>query len=250
MKQPYRYKLRLCFDGTSYSGWQKQPCVTTLQSVLEKALYDNLGKPISLRGSSRTDAGVHAKDFVAHFDFHSNEIPLTSFKEALNKSLPTDIRIIEVALAPPYFHACFSAKKKHYLYRFTSGSISPFKRLYTTHVREKLCYEKIEQAIPFFIGKHNFSAFANQADKGAAKNNPFKTIYAIDLEKKEDHYLLHFHGNGFLYKMVRNMVGALFAVGHGKIPPQAIAHLIKSQDRKIAPPPAPAKGLRLEKVFY
>lgn len=249
MEQPIRYKLTLCFEGTAYSGWQKQPQTATVQQTLEEALSAQLDTLTYVRGSSRTDAGVHAREFIAHFDTLAIDNTL-SFKEKLNAYLPSDIRIIDVVEAPAHFHACFSAKKKHYLYRFSLDPIPPFERHYITHLRGPIHIKKMEQALPFFLGTHNFLSFANQGDKGAAKNSPIKTIYSLTLEKEKSHYVLHVHGNGFLYKMVRNMVGALVEVGRGTLEPSGIAHLLSLQNRKVAPPPAPAQGLCLEKVYY
>lgn len=250
MTTKHRYKVRLCFEGTRYSGWQRQANCLTLQETLENCFSDQLERTTPLRGSSRTDAGVHAQDFVAHFDSPVEINTLSPLLNNLNAHLPQDIRIISIEKAPPAFHACFSAKKKTYTYRFQETLISPFKRHLITHINKPLCLASLKQGIPYFIGHHNFSAFANASNKGSAKNQPFKTIYSIELAKEEDHYTLKFSGDGFLYKMVRNMVGALFAVGQQQLSPDAIAALIESKDRKQAPPPAPARGLCLEKVFY
>lgn len=248
--QAQRYKLTLCFEGTKYCGWQKQPGQVTVQSTLEKVLSAHFDVPVHLRGCSRTDSGVHAAHFVAHFDVPSPTFVNSDVIDILNMQLPSDIRAVRIELAEPGFHACFSAKKKCYTYTFQNTPISPFKRHLVTHVKKELCIPSLKKAIPFFLGEHDFSAFANEASKGAAKNSPVKTIYSIDLTLEADTYTLRFVGNGFLYKMVRNMVGTLFAVGHKKMTPENVGYLLKGKDRTAVPAPALPGGLCLQRVYY
>lgn len=251
MSKKHCYKLTLCYDGTNYSGWQIQPNANSIQETLQKALSVVTKETSTIIGSGRTDAGVHAYKQVAHF--HLPDILDT--KKALyslNGLLPPDIRIIDLKLMEKPFHARFHAKGKIYRYYFNLGHIhSPFEKPYSLHVREPFDLEAVKLGCTHFMGTHNFLSFAHKQDHGSAANSPIKTIYSMELKKVSDNlYVIEVFGSGFLYKMVRNMVGALHRCGKGKLHPEEIPKLLEAKNRKIAPGAAPPHGLFLADVIY
>lgn len=248
--QQYKYKLTISYDGSQYSGWQYQPNSISIQEVIEKAFFTLLQKPIRLISSSRTDAGVHALGQVAHIIL-DHKADLHKLIYSLNGLLPSDIRIKEIEEVPLSFHARFHAKKKIYHYHlFCEKFHSPCNRLYSHHVRHRFNIEALKEAIPYFIGTHNFKAFANENTKGSASSSPIKTIYTINVVEQLGGYRLEFEGSGFLYKMVRNIVGTLLECSKGKLSPHAIPELMESGDRRKLPKSAPAHGLFLMQIDY
>ncbi len=246
----YKYKLTLAYDGTNYSGWQVQPHATSIQEILEKAIHTITREQVRLIGSGRTDAGVHAMGQVAHCVFEK-PIDLEMFFKAMNGILPYDIRLLDIVLAPLDFHAQKSARRKVYHYHLClQPVVLPFQRLYTSHVREPLCLDLMLRAAQCFVGTHNFTSFANSASEGAAAKNAERTLYRLDLIKTEQGLRLEFEGNGFLYKMVRNIVGMLLEVGGKKRALDDISRLFTAKDRRLAPKAAPARGLFLMEVCY
>jgi len=244
------YKLLIAYDGLHYVGWQVQPNGVSIQETLEKAFTILCKTPVKVIGSSRTDAGVHALGQVAHVALEK-PIDLEKMLLALNGILPHDIRIKEMLEAPKGFHARFDARKKTYHYHLHCEPFhEPSKRLYSYHVRRSFDVEKLKEAASYFVGTHNFKAFANENEKGSAKHAPIKTLYAIRVEKEPGGYRLEFEGNGFLYKMVRNMVGALLECAYGKLDPLHIPQLLAAKVRPQTLRSAPAHGLFLVKVEY
>ncbi len=237
----------MSYDGTPFGGWQIQPNVLSIQECLEKAISTLLQTKIQVIGSGRTDAGVHARGQVAHF---STSTPISkSFISKLHLLLPHEIAILDLSLVPETFHARFHALLKTYHYHVDYGPfLSPFKRRFCTHLNYQLDFDLLNAALPYFIGTHNFSSFANQRK---APFEPIKTIYAIEL-KKEEHktFRLEFTGNGFLYKMVRNIVGTLIYIARKKISLKEIPPLFEAKNRRCTPPPAPPQGLFLHSVTY
>lgn len=250
LERPYKYKMTLSYDGSAYHGWQRQPNGLSIQQVVEEALVKLFRKRIPVISSSRTDAGVHALEQSAHFCL-AEETDTERLLFALNGMLPKDIRVKEILSVPSHFHARFCAKKKIYHYHLHCEPFStPFNHGYSHHVRKRFNPDLVRDAIPHFVGTHNFKAFANENEKGAAKTNPVKTIYSLKMVEQPGGYRLEFEGDGFLYKMVRNIVGTLLACASGKICPSSIPTLISLQDRRKIPMAAPAQGLFLVKVFY
>lgn len=238
-----RYKVIIAYDGTAYGGWQVQPNSLSIQEVIEKVLFTILQTPTHLAASGRTDAGVHALGQVAHF---SSTKPLSL--SSLNSLLPPDIRILSLEEVPLSFHARFSARDKEYHYHVhTDSIISPFIRPYRTYFPHSLDLPLIEEALPLFRGTHNFTTFANC---GGSKASPLKTIYRLDLIPQEGGFRLEFEGSGFLYKMVRNIVGTLLEVGTHKRPISSIPLLFALEDRRQGGKSAPPTGLFLVKVNY
>ena len=245
-----RIKLLLSYDGSNYSGWQKQPSSLSIQEELEKRLTILLKEPIYVVGSSRTDAGVHAKGQVAHFDTSSSFTPRALFY-SLNCLLPKDIKVLSLEEVENSFHARYSAKAKiyHYYLEFTPFS-SPFSYKYSVPIYQEFSVELLKQAAKYFEGTHDFTSFANDANKGSCKKNPVRTIYHIEITPTSQGICLIFLGNGFLYKMIRNIMGVLLLAGKKKLPLEEIPKIFAAKDRRKAPAVAPAKGLFLKKIYY
>jgi tRNA pseudouridine38-40 synthase len=235
-----RYLLSIAYDGTLYSGWQIQPNAISIQELIQDALSKILQTKTHITGSGRTDAGVHADDQKAHFE---TSAPIDTVKTlfSLNALLPPAIRIL--SLVPTELHARYSATSKIYTYRIHNAPhLHPLKRHYTTHIRRPLDIDALKLAATHFVGTHDFTTFTNH---GTNIKDHTRTIYAIDIQ---DDFTIRFHGSGFLYKMVRNIVGALLHVAGGK--ELDIQVLLRAKNRRLAPPPAPACGLTLTAVDY
>lgn len=247
----YCYKLLIAYDGSLYSGWQVQPNAPSIQEHLEKALQTITQKQnIHVIGAGRTDAGVHALGQVAHFKIDKIIDPrLILFQ--LNGLLPEDIRIYSVEEMPLDFHACHSAVGKEYHYHLHLDKImNPFQRKYRWHLFRLLDLSLLEQALPLFIGTRDFTSFANEAHKGSASRNAIRTIDSIEMYHQEGGIRLEFKGNGFLYKMVRNIVGTLVDIASGRMDLKEVENIFAAKDRKKAAQASPPQGLFLVKVVY
>jgi tRNA pseudouridine38-40 synthase len=246
----FKYKLTLAYDGTAYGGWQIQPNAISVQSLVEKALATALRAPTPVAAAGRTDAGVHARGQTAHF---TSETPLDLFRlqASLNGLLPPDIRVLKLESAPEAFHARYSAVSKEYHYHLhLDPMMDPFKRLYSYHVFSPLDLDAMRAAARYFIGTHDFTSFANEASEGSAAKNPVRTLARLDICPEAGGIRLEFEGDGFLYKMVRNITGALLDVGRGKLSAEGIPALFEAKDRRAASAAAPPQGLFLMKVNY
>lgn len=243
--------LTITYDGTNYSGWQSQNGVKTIQDLIEKAIAILLKEKIQLIAAGRTDAGVHALNQIAHFQTDKALDPKKIIL-SLNGILPKDIRIKNLQLQEKNFHARYSAKRKIYHYFVTLGPYQdPFDISFCYHIREKINIPLIQEAAKHFIGTHDFSSFSNENKKGCAAINPIKTIYRLDIKEINNNKLLfEFEGNGFLYKMVRNIVGTLIDISMNKIKIEDLEKIFSSKDRKKAGRAALAKGLFLVEVIY
>lgn len=244
------YKLTIAYEGTHYCGWQVQPNGTSIQALIENALQTILQKKVNIVGSGRTDAGVHALGQVAHF--HCEEaIDVAKVRFSLNCLLPKDIRIISVESLEGPFHAQHHAVSKIYRYHlYLNKVLCPFKRSFVWHVPGVFDIEKLNSAKQHFLGTHDFTSFTNEAHKGVAAKDPVRTLYRIDLIVEQEGIALEFEGDGFLYKMVRNMVGTLVACAAGKKDPSEIPAILQAKDRKRGCMAAPPQGLFLVKVKY
>ncbi len=244
------YRMTITYDGTAYCGWQVQPNGTTIQELIEQALEVLLKEHLTVHGSGRTDAGVHALAQVAHVHTPG---PIDTEKTlmALNGLLPQDIRILDLEAASDHFHARYSATGKEYHYHLTLGRFQdPFARLYSWHVRRRLDVSLLRQGATLFVGTHDFTSFANEAHAGCAAHDAVRTIKRLDVIGDERHLRLEFEGDGFLYRMVRNIVGLLVEVASGKRPTGDIPKLLAAKDRRLAGQAAPSHGLFLVNVFY
>ena len=245
-----RYKLVIAYDGTAYGGWQSQTNSCCIQDMIQGALSTILRSKTVICGSGRTDAGVHATGQVAHFDTE-RDIDPGKIGYSLNCLLPKDIRIVDIKPVKDSFHARYSVKKKIYQYRLHLDPIcDPFKRKYTYHVRHLLDIEEMKKASKHLIGTHDFSSFANQQHEGSAAKDPVRTIFRIDFIAEPGGIMLEFEGNGFLYKMVRNITGTLLEVGGKQRISEHIPKILQAKDRRAAGKAAAAQGLQLAEVIY
>ena len=242
-------KLIIEYDGTNYCGWQVQENGPSIQAEIEKALLSVTGEAISINGSGRTDAGVHARGQAASFITESS-IPPEKFAYALNNKLPEDIVIKESGEVPLDFHARFSAVGKKYSYLVINSRFpSALLRNHAYHVNycERLDIDKIKIAAEAFIGTYDFSGFMAA---GSKVSNTVRTIYDISIEQEGELIRFIYKGSGFLYNMIRIITGTLLYTGIGKINPQDIKDIILSKDRERAGVTVPAQGLYLEEVYY
>jgi tRNA pseudouridine38-40 synthase len=239
------YRLVLCYDGTDYFGWQRQPSCRTIQGTVEAALERLAAAPVPLFGAGRTDAGVHALGQTASFkaDLKLGEPEL--FK-ALNAILPPDIRILSLATAAPAFHARRSARGKTYQYRIiTSPSISPFDLRYALHWPHPLNAARLRRAAALFVRQADFQGFSSNRDR-----TPIRRVTRSEIRRRGDEIIYTVEADGFLRYMVRTIVGTLLEIGRGRVPVEKIEEIFAGRERLLASPTAPAKGLCLIKVDY
>ena len=245
-----RIRLTISYDGTAYHGWQVQPGLPTIQSVLEAAFLEIEKAPVHVAGSGRTDAGVHALAQIAAVSL-SNPIPPPNLKKALNRLLPPDIRILGVEDVHTSFHPRYDALWKTYEYRIWRGEVcSPFDRPWVHHHPYPMSDQKFIDAAPVFVGEHDFSAFAASDDRDALGRSKVRHIFSSDAERRGDLLVYRVTGSGFLKHMVRNIAGTLIEVGKGNIDQAGVRALLASGDRGLAGPTVPAKGLCLMSVEY
>ncbi|MEH7072394.1 tRNA pseudouridine(38-40) synthase TruA [Neobacillus drentensis] len=243
-----RYKCIISYDGSGFSGYQVQPNKRTVQSVLEAALTKmHKGESVKVSASGRTDAGVHAKGQVIHFDSPLH-IPEDRWAKALSSLLPEDIYVRSAVAVDESFHARFDAKGKEYRYLIhLSSERDPFQRNFVYQYPYPLNLKAMEQASKFFLGTHDFTSFC------AAKTeveDKVRTIETINFTVENQLLTIRFVGNGFLYNMVRILVGTLLEVGSGDRSPEDIPIIIAHKDRTRSGKTAPSHGLYLWEVFY
>ncbi len=246
----YAYKLIIAYDGTCYSGWQIQPNASSIQQVLQNVLKILLRTSVPVIGSGRTDAGAHAYGQVAHFK-HTQFLDLSRFLLSLNGILPRDIRIKKIEPVSLDFHAQYSAiGKEYHYYLHLDPVMDPFRRLYCWHIHQKIDLDTLVKGSTYFVGTHDFTSFANEAHTGSAAHDPIRTLYRLDIKNIEEGVRFEFEGDGFLYKMVRNIVGTLVEAASGKRPLEEIQTILEMKDRRRAGIAAPSRGLFLVRVDY
>lgn len=239
--------LTIEYDGTGYHGWQSQKNALAIQDVIEGALKKITGEDIRLTGSGRTDAGVHALGQVANFHT-SSSIPPEKFSYALNSHLPDDIVIKKSAEVSESFHSRYDAKGKKYRYIiFNYEFPSPLMRRREWHIRRPLDREAMKKSLKYLLGKHDFSAFMSS---GSSAENTVRTVMAAELKDDGQRIIFEITADGFLYNMVRIIVGTLAKVGTGEMVPDEMQRIIESCDRERAGSTAPAWGLYLVEVYY
>jgi tRNA pseudouridine38-40 synthase len=242
-------KAIIAYDGTAYVGWQVQDNGISVQSKIEKVLLEIGGEAVILHGASRTDTGVHALGMVATFDWSHSKIGVEELQKGLNALLPEDIRILDLSVAPKKFHARFDAKSKLYRYRILNQSVGdPFRRTTCWFIHRPLDLSSMRKAAKAFVGKHDFSAVAT--NPGYERTTMVRHIFRCEILKRAEEVHIEVEGDGFLYKMVRTIVGTLVQVGLGRRPWQSVQQLIASRDRSQAGTTAPAHGLCLVQVKY
>lgn len=244
-----RYKIKVSYDGTNYSGWQVQPNLRTVQGEIERLLAEMTGqKHVRVESSGRTDAGVHARAQVAHFDLPKKVQP-KYFMRGLNAQLDHDIRITSFEQVSDDFHARFSAVGKEYRYFIYNGLIvPPTKRLYRLQEGRPLDVERMRQAADLIVGTHDFAPFA--ANRRVPIKDTVRTINSFYVRKHGADITLEVQGNGFLYKMVRGLAGFLVHVGMGRLEPEAALDILEHGKRTAKVQTAQPHGLFLWKVFY
>jgi tRNA pseudouridine38-40 synthase len=242
-----RFRVVVEYDGTEFSGWQRQPARRTVQGVLEDAIREMTGESVFVRGAGRTDAGVHADGQVATFDLEVN-IPPHGFLRGLNSILPADVALVDVAHAAPDFDARFSARGKVYRYTVWAHFVrSPRRARRAWHVREPLDLEAIRTVAAALIGDHDFRAFrASDCDRRTTR----RIVRAIDVDRQGALLTIDVEATAFLKNMVRILVGTLVDVGRGRIEPGAVARMLETGDRAAGGMTAPACGLTLLRVIY
>jgi tRNA pseudouridine38-40 synthase len=241
------HKLTIQYDGTAYVGWQRQATGTSIQGLIEAALEPIEGRPVTVHGAGRTDAGVHAVAQVASVALATG-LDARALRRALNAVLPPDVRVTEVERAADDFHARFSAREKTYEYRIVSAPfVSPFEYRYAWHLPYPLDVSAMQEAGRALLGTHDFSAF--QAS-GSEVRTTERTLTMLDVAFDEPHVCLVVSADGFLRHMVRAIVGTLVEVGTGRATAESVAEALASRDRARAGPTAPARGLFLISVAY
>ena len=243
-----RYKCIVAYDGTGFAGYQVQPGKRTVQLEIEQALSKiHKGDSVRIAASGRTDAGVHARGQVVHFD-SKLQIPGERFKKALNAMLPRDISILDASQVDMDFHARFTSVRKEYRYRISlSEERDPFLRDYAYHYPYPLNLEAMKEAAQYLKGTHDFTSFCSAKTEVVDK---VRTVEEIIFNTSDDELVIQFIGNGFLYNMVRIMTGTLLEVGSGKKAPAEMETILAARDRIQAGKTAPGHGLYLWKVDY
>lgn len=240
-------KLTLCYDGTDFHGWQRQPNLRTVQQVLEEAIEGLTGTRPVTTASGRTDAGVHALGQVVHFltpSRHSAE----TFQRALNALLPPDVRVLAAAEASQAFHATLDARSKRYRYVIDNARVaSPFGLRYRWHVPHRLDADSMARAGASLLGRHNFRSFETDWPN---RMSSVRTVLDLAVARREDEVTIEVEADGFLYNMVRSITGTLVLVGSGKRPEGWVAEVLAAENRVEAGPTAPAQGLFLLTVRY
>ncbi|WP_101773782.1 tRNA pseudouridine(38-40) synthase TruA [Peptostreptococcus faecalis] len=240
-------KLTIAYDGSRYKGWQRQPNSLEIQGEIEYACEQVFKKKrVEIIGSGRTDKGVHAIGQVANLKVETT-IPIDKIPEALNNTLPDDIAILEAEEVDENFHARHSAIKKTYRYQVYPSRIkSPFFKNTSYRVKYRLDMEKMKKEIKSFEGEHDFAGFRNS---GSSIINTVRTIYKIDIFEEGELIIIEVEGSGFLYNMVRIIVGTIIDIGSGRIT-EPLSDIIESKDRLRAGHTAPPQGLFLKEVKY
>jgi tRNA pseudouridine38-40 synthase len=240
-------RLTLEYEGTAYAGWQLQPNGLSVQEVVESALAQVVGEKVRLISSGRTDAGVHARGMVAHFEV-GRDLPMSAYREGVNRFLPPDIAVKDAQEAPPGFHARFSARGKWYRYLISTSPVrSPLVARYSWHVRGSLDLSAMQGAAAHFRGLHDFAAFRGA---GCEARTTVREIFSVDVAREEELLAIDVRGGGFLRNMVRVMVGTLVEIGLGRRPPADVPLLLQEGSRPLAGRTAPPQGLCLMEVWY
>ncbi|MCA1032563.1 tRNA pseudouridine(38-40) synthase TruA [Bacillus timonensis] len=242
------YKLVIQYDGGRYKGWQRLGTGDqSIQGKIENVLSEMVGKKVEIIGSSRTDAGVHALEQIANVKLDTT-FTVHEIHAYLNRYLPNDISVKDIEEVHERFHARYNTKEKTYVYKLWNKSYPhPFMRKYSMHVEEKLDVSKMKKACKFFEGTHDFTAYCNAKSK---KKSMVRDIYSMSIEEQAGFIEIRVRGNGFLYNMVRKIVGTLIEVGLGKIDAEKIPSIIESKERIQTGLMAEPGGLYLEKIEF
>lgn len=240
--------LTISYDGSHFHGWQIQKNAVAVQQVFQEALYKIISLVPDIKGCSRTDSGVHANMYCISMKTQ-HPIPVERLKAALNRYLPKSIAVIDCKEVPLEFHARYSCKSKQYIYKIWNGEVrNPFLEGYALHYRYFLDEEMLNNAAQAYVGSHDFTSFCtiDKREKGDLTRN----VKMFSVTREDKLVTMTVEADGFLYNMVRIMVGTLLKIQQGKIGQDEIPEIIKKENRKFAGPTAPACGLYLNKVNY
>lgn len=239
--------LEISYNGACYHGWQVQANAVTVQEKLQDAIEAVFGAREDVKGCSRTDSGVHANMFCCNFKTEK-EIPVNKIPSALNANLPLDISVKSCKEVSLDFHARYDCKGKEYVYKiWNTESRNPFLNKLCYHYKYKIDEKMLSEEAQSFVGKHDFSAFCAA---GSSVEDMTREIYSCDVKRQGDEVLFYVRGDGFLYNMVRIMVGTLLDISAGKIEKGSISEIIDSKNRTKAGFTAPPEGLYLNQVYY
>ena len=242
-----RIRMTVAYDGTNYCGWQVQPNGITIEQVLNEKLSILLGEEIVVSGASRTDSGVHSLGNICVFDTNTR-MPGDKICYAINQSLPDDVVVVDSAEVPDDWHPRYVNSTKTYEYRILNRKFpDPTRRLDTYFFHYKLDVYKMQRAADILVGEHDFKSFCSA---GSQVKTTVRTIYSCDVNKKDDVITIRIKGNGFLYNMVRIIVGTLLDIANSKIKLSDMHEIIESRDRSRAGATAPAEGLYLNRVIF
>ena len=246
---PRRLKLIVAYDGKGFAGWQSQSHHNTIQDQVERAFERIGGKPVRIHGAGRTDAGVHALAQCAHVDLTDERFSAARWTEALNALLPPTIRVLRCQYVSKDFHARLSAKGKFYRYRIWTGPVlPPFEYGRAWHIAGPLDFEVLKVAAKHFIGTHDFAGFA--ANRDQREKSTIRTIHSVGVRRSGPSVTLDFDGDGFLYKMIRLIVGSLVECALGKLRIEDLTGRLASAQAGMPRLAAPAQGLFLVRVRY
>ena len=245
-----KYFMTFSYDGSNFSGYQKQPRERTVQACLENALKEiNGGKIVSVCASGRTDAGVHAINQKAHFEI-DKKIETDKLLRGINSLLPEDIYVKSIKEVSDDFHARFNAIGKEYIYIINMGEYNPLERNYVYQYGKRLDLSAMERGLKYLEGEHTFKSFTKSNDEIEDYVRKISQTSIVRDSKDMNKIIITFVGTGFLRYMVRNMVGLIIEIGEGKRKPEDIIRILKEEDRTFAGKTAPACGLYLRNVFY
>ena len=244
-----RVMITVAYDGTNYNGWQIQPNGVTIEEVLNEKLSQLLGEPVKVIGASRTDSGVHALGNVAVFDTASR-MPGEKISFAMNQRLPEDIKIVDSREVEQTFHPRKRRCRKVYEYRILNTIHPvPMYRLFSYFYYWKLDVGRMKEAAAYLVGEHDFRSFCSI---GSQALTTVRTVRQVEIRKDEKTNIItvHIEGDGFLYNMVRIIIGTLLEIGGGKYPPEEMKKILEARNRDMAGPTAPARGLTLVGMTY
>ncbi len=247
-----RYVLKIAYDGTDYAGWQRQKNAKSVQEALEDAVKAGLGKTVNITASGRTDAGVHAAGQICHFDEDTLTIPAEKLPDCLNAFLPPSVRVLDGWNADKNFHSTRSAKRKTYVYSlYVSKREMPLKERYAVRVENAPDLQTLQKSASFMQGEHDFKAFCAS---GSSVQTTVRTVYEVRVEEEYTFggrdIKIYVTGNGFLYNMVRTMVGELLDLANGKRTEESLKQAFQTGKRDLLGKTMPAKGLTLFDVQY
>lgn len=240
--------LTISYDGKNFHGWQIQQNAYTVQEALQASLSKIIGSDFGVKGCSRTDSGVHANMYCVSVKT-THPIPPERLKAALNRWLPMSVAVIDCKEVSPEFHARYSCKSKEYVYKiWNSETRNPFLNGYALHYRYKIDEKLLNDAAQAYVGSHDFTSFCTLDNRDMGDMT--RTVKSFSVTREGDIVYMTVEADGFLYNMVRIMVGTLLRVQQGKIPPDGISDIIEKKNRAFSGPTAPACGLYLNRVVY